>query len=459
MGIANRLTAVLVLSAFPAFAQGFPQGQVIPRAIVKEDATQSYALYLPSGYDPARRWPVIFIFEPLARGRLPVSLARQAAEKYGYVLVASNNAHNGPLGPQIDAGNAMWKDAHQRLALDPRRTYFAGFSGGSRLAVLFATLCKDCAAGVIASGAAFPTNLEVRSAPRFLYFGSFGDEDFNFPEYVEIEPKLRKAGFTYHLRQFDGGHQWAPPEVWAEALEWFNLQAMKAASIPRDEKFINDSYSRALTTAASEPNDLAKFRGYEQAARDFIGLVDISDAQKHAAALQRMKTVKDLIRREERDVSEQRLLTAPLEAQIAALEDPERESGARLQLHRLFAELQSLANNEKNPHQLAASRARMQEIIHIYENGAQMIADKNYSGALRLYDILVGVNPRAPGAHVQKSRIYLLMNDRSKAIGEAQAAVKDGIDPDAFRDSEFDRIRTDPAFIALLNSLQPAPTE
>ena len=433
---------------------------VIKRVVTRSDPAQTYALYLPIAYEPAQHWPVLFILEPLARGPLPVSLMKAAAEKYGYILVASNNSRNGPFRPQMDAADAMWRDAHSRFSIDPKRTYFAGFSGGSRLAVLFASQCKGCAAGVAASGAAFPAGIEPKSTPRFLYFGAVGREDFNYPEYLQLEPELKDARFTYHLRRFDGAHEWAPADVWLEAFEWFNLQAMKSGALPKDNKFIADAYSRALLNAIAQKDDLEKLRAYSQAVTDFASLLDVSEPQRRSAELANSKTVKDLLRREHRDTEDQLRLAAPISEQLEALKDPTQRPAAMLQLRTLFDDLKKKARNDRDPQQLVARRVRTQEFIHAYEDGMQLIVDKDYANALLLYDVIIANAVVAPGAHLQKSKIYILEGDKTKALTEAHLAIKDGIDDsENFSDPEFSTLKSDPSFKALLDSLHPAKTE
>src|SRR5262249_61679317 len=82
------------------------------------DASQSYALYLPSKYTPERRWPIIYAFDPFARGKTAVEGYRAAAEKYGYIVVGSNNAKNGPTRPEMAAAQAMWNDNHHHPSQD-----------------------------------------------------------------------------------------------------------------------------------------------------------------------------------------------------------------------------------------------------------------------------------------------------------------------------------------------------
>ena len=165
-----RLSVMVVLLAHSAaYAQidSIPKGQIVERIEALNDSTQSYALYLPSNYTPDRKWPILYAFDPGARGRVPVERFKEAAEKYGWIVVGSNNSRNGPWELAVNAWNAMQKDTHQRFAIDDERLYATGFSGGARVAVRIAVACK-CLAGVMGNGAGFPVGL----APSLeMHFG------------------------------------------------------------------------------------------------------------------------------------------------------------------------------------------------------------------------------------------------------------------------------------------------
>ncbi|HYN02745.1 MAG TPA: hypothetical protein VE359_09900, partial [Vicinamibacteria bacterium] len=128
-----------------------PTGQVVDSVVCLRDPSQSYALYLPKGYRPDRQWPVLYAFDPAARGRVPVVLFQEAAERLGYVVVGSNNSRNGPAEPVFKAIEAAWIDTHDRFAVDPRRIYTTGMSGGTFPAL---TLGAQRAGGVIACAGA-----------------------------------------------------------------------------------------------------------------------------------------------------------------------------------------------------------------------------------------------------------------------------------------------------------------
>src|SRR5215470_9939348 len=130
------------------------QGKTIERVVCSKNAEQSYALYVPSNYSPDHSWPVVFAFDPGARGKIPVELMKDAAERYGYIVLGSNNSRNGPWKPEAEAADAMLQDAQARFNVDLKRIYFAGLSGGARVASQLAQFCK-CSAGVLLSGAGF----------------------------------------------------------------------------------------------------------------------------------------------------------------------------------------------------------------------------------------------------------------------------------------------------------------
>src|SRR5262249_14941859 len=109
-----------------------PVGTVIPSITCDANSKQTYALYLPSNISPKRTWPIIYVFDPGARGPFAVETIRAAAEKYGYIVAASNNSHNGPLGGFSEAAEAMWRDTQMKLPVDEHRRYTAGMSGGAR---------------------------------------------------------------------------------------------------------------------------------------------------------------------------------------------------------------------------------------------------------------------------------------------------------------------------------------
>jgi len=296
-------------------AEELPRGRVVERVATLKDPSQTYALYLPSDYTPGRRRPVLYCFDPIARGAVPVKLFAEAAERFGWVVAGSNNSRNGPLKPSLDAAGAMIEDVQTRLSVDGARTYTTGFSGGARQAILLDFLCKHCLAGVIAASAGYPINFKPEAPVTFALFGTAGTDDFNFPEVKTLDAEFSRLGAAHRFENFEGGHAWPPPELAAAAVEWMELQALKSGLRQKDEAFTAGVWGRRLEEARrleGESKSYAAYRAYESLAADFRGLRDTAEADGRLAALGASKEVKAALRDEAEQSSRQRQLVGEL---------------------------------------------------------------------------------------------------------------------------------------------------
>jgi predicted esterase len=243
------------------------------------------ALFVPADYTPSRPWPVIFAFDPGGRGRTPVERYQAAAERYGYIVVGSNNSRNGSTEiPRILA--AMTNDVASRLAVDPRRVYLAGMSGGARVALGIALASKEIA-GVIASSAGYPDSRARKTLP-FPLFATAGTEDFN---HLEMRRLDRELTTPHRLVIFNGGHVWLSSELAMEAVEWMEVHAMKTGLRGRDDAAI-DRLLAARMAAVGAGVETDTFRRVRAIADDFEGLRDVSALARRAAELGRDKGIR-----------------------------------------------------------------------------------------------------------------------------------------------------------------------
>ncbi len=202
--ITALLPLVLAFAVIQSLAEELPTGKILEKIVCKADANESYALYLPSNYTPQKTWPILYAFDAGARGSLPVKRFKEAAEKYGYIVAGSNNSRNGPNEPILAAVNAVFRDTQDRLALDDRRIYVAGFSGGARVAVSVGNSLKGRVAGVIGCGAGFPPEITPSASSPFVYFGTTGTDDFNNPEMKELDQALAEEDGDDQADHYEG---------------------------------------------------------------------------------------------------------------------------------------------------------------------------------------------------------------------------------------------------------------
>ena len=326
-----------LLPASAAFAQDLVAGQIIDRVTCAADPSQSYALFVPAGYTASRAWPVIFAFDPGARGRTPVERYQAAAQRFGYIVVGSNNSRNYSTEiARILA--AMTTDVSARLAIDPKRVYLAGMSGGARVALGIGMASKDIA-GVVASSAGYPDNLVRKSLP-FPVFATAGTDDFN---HLEMRRFDRALTTPHRLAVFSGGHVWLSSELAVQAIEWMELHAMKSGLKAHDDAQI-DRMLASRIEAAGTAADKDTYRALQAIAEDFEGLRDVSAIARRAAELGRDKGVRAALERENDDDKREENILRNMASLTDRLSSDDRVT-ALSQLRKRWSELSAQAKN------------------------------------------------------------------------------------------------------------------
>lgn len=286
------LPVALLLALSLTRGQGLPSGQVIASVQATAHADQTYALYLPANYTPARAWPLILAFDPGGRGQVPVERYQAAAEHYGFVVAGSNNSRN--YSRENDtAVVSMASDVMARVHIDERRVYTAGMSGGARVA-LGTALASTGIAGVIASSAGYPDAMPRERVP-FVIFATAGTEDFNHLEMRRLDAKLTSP---HRLVIFEGGHTWLSSALAIEAVEWMEVQAMRAGIKPRDDEELATIFAKRQAAVRAIAAPAAELVALRSLLADFAGLADLSAESARAATLERDRDVAATLRAE-----------------------------------------------------------------------------------------------------------------------------------------------------------------
>jgi poly(3-hydroxybutyrate) depolymerase len=323
-----------------ASAQELPRGRIVDDVQCQHDASQRYALYLPSYFTVSREWPLILAFDSGGRGRDGVERYRAAAEKYGYVLAGSNNSHNGPWEVGLDAAAAMIKDVRQRFSIDAKRIYTAGLSGGARVAIMVAQNSPEIA-GVLASSAGYST--AFHQSERFPFFGTAGTEDFNHRELRAVD---RQMTSPHRVEFFEGGHVWLPVEMAIRGVEWMEIQAMKTGRRPKQESLIAELFSTRVAGANSQANSLARLRALRQIAADFEGLRDVTPIIAAATVLERRQDVAAALEAEQADEALESRVSNEIDLLLRELAWPERADSALVSLTSFVTSLLEVARQD-----------------------------------------------------------------------------------------------------------------
>jgi len=410
---------------------GYTKGQVIDSVPVAGTNTDSYALYLPKTFNPGVASPVVFIFDPAARGPLAAKVFRRVADIYGYILVASNNSRNGPYDANFTIADNLFNTVLSDFKIDPKRIYTAGFSGGARLALTIA-LRSGQIQGVIACGAGFSSS-GITLDPTFSYAAIVGTKDFNYSELQKTDSWLKKLHFPHVVFEFEIEHQWPFPEQLEQAFRWLQLEAYRKGLALKYSSDIRQSYQdfyQAARQAGQANNLLLAERDYECLIRNFAGYYTMDSLQAQVTRIRNLKeyriqkqsweeslvTENDLIAKYTREFEDDLENGTPdsrkWEKYLTRLKAKYAQDTLYKQdmLHRVLSALSALAFEEASYRKDELSRE--QQIF--------------------CYDICILSNPGQLYSYLRQMENYLSKGDKDMAMHYLEALIQSG-----YRDFDY----------------------
>lgn len=402
-----------------------------------EAPDQAYALYLPSTYTPERKWPILYAFDARGQGKRVAELFQRAAEKYGWIVAsswstASDVGGERPMEGNFAAMRALWADTHARFAIDDTRVYAAGYSGTVRFACILALTAPGSIAGIIGASAGFPMGTVPKKDNPFVFFGTYGDRDFNYYELRDLDRTMASLAIPHRIEGFAGTHEWPPAEIATRAVGWMEVQAMKKGLREKSPSIIEAEWAadreRARSQASARPDDA--LHQWSAMAIDYAGLRDVSEAEREAAALAASPaTQKALREREERDRRDKEILAAA--PGILARSNPGGEpvTAAQIAAALKIPELRKRSQSADVEESLSAKR-----ILNTY-NGQTMfylpqsfLEKKEYDRAIFMLSVGAEIRPEAPGPWVEIAAVHARKGKagHKKALEALRVAVDKG---------------------------------
>lgn len=425
-------------------APTLPQGEVLAQVACAADASQTYALYVPRSFDPAQKSPVLFCFDPGARGRVPVDRFKEAAEKFGWIVAGSNNSRNGSWEANAAAIKAMVGDVTRHLPIDPKRLYVAGLSGGARVACQIAL--GGLAQGVIACSAGFPASETPRKI-GFAFFGTAGQTDFNHRELRRVDRELEDRKAVHRVVIFDGGHEWLPAALALDALAWLELHAMRTGLRPADPAWVEAQFA-ARTAAVPAAPAVETWRALQAVAADFKGLTAIEALDQRARELAGSREVRAALKAERSaDAKEESLIEELLSAAY---------EGTPSMVERTIVDLQAKAKGSDVAARVMATRVIQAVASNCSEAAREAQRENDHERAASLLELAVRLRPERTRVYLDLARARALQGDRKATLAALERAAAAGFkDATAVeREKAFDRWRSEPAFQAVLERLR-----
>ena len=438
----------LLVLANPLSAAEELRGRVLEKVACAADPSQSYALYLPSGYSPDKKWPVIYCFDPGARGKAPVERLRAAAEKYGYIVAGSNVSRNGPWENNFKAIQAMSRDVGAHFAVESGRIYSAGLSGGARVAVQIAL--EGYSKGVIACSAGFPGEVPGRVA--FPVFGTAGAEDMNYHELKALDVALEERKAAHRIVIFDGGHEWASAALMTEGVEWLELQAMKAGTLAKDPAVIGAIW-RARLAGLPRAATLERWRELKSVAADFKGLTDTAAVESEMKTIGAARETKEALKVERTLMARER----DLDAKLADLTDARASEKAKF-----AAEIRVRADVAADSPERRMVRRRLASYqASVRENVRGLWEDSRYEEAASMLELAVLLRPGQSRTLFDLARARAFARDPKRALEALRQAGAAGFSDATRAEAEpaFAKVKGDPAFWEILAEMRNNPPE
>jgi hypothetical protein len=414
------------------------------------DATNSYALYLPSAYSPAKRWPLLLVFDPFARGEVSVKLFHEAAEKYGFIVVGSNNSRN--FADPSTAIRVLWADVKEHYAIDPRRIYTAGLSGGARVASTVALACRNCIAGVIANSAGLPNGATPPGPEVSDWFLVAGTTDFNYPEQLHLKETFDARKVVSRLVVFDGPHNWMPKEFAERALAWLQLRAMVKRIAPPDKEFIAQQFEIRLAEAQAEQKSgdvLAAERGYREIAQDFSAFLDVKPQMALAKSLAESGEFRKARKNEKAALDLQDEVTKKIGNLVAGInQSPDDRTAFTSQLESAVNDAYRDKKESSSPwRRQAIERGLASAFAYAVESGQQAMLKKDFVSARSMFQAGEIIQPESAWVSYLVATSQAELGQKKPAIQELKKAMEKGMTSvKALDDPAFDRIRNEAEF-------------
>lgn len=196
--------------------------------IVQE--TYHYALYIPRDYDDHdRRYPVMFLASPTGDAEMGALEETLADDRWLAVMLVESRNGSPDWLPNFECA---FDDVAARARVQPGAMFCSGFSGAARACSAYPALRPGFRGMILQSaGPQGGRGFMTAGNEDMTIHGVFGTLDSNFHHARRMRLFL-PGRVALSIEIFEGGHEWAPPETMARALDWVLEKAL--AERPRD---------------------------------------------------------------------------------------------------------------------------------------------------------------------------------------------------------------------------------
>jgi predicted peptidase len=218
----SKIRIIVLLLAIIFLAQAF----LVNAANVIDKS--EYILYVPSGVDPAQKYPLVIAFSPSADAQLMINTWKKVAEDYKWIIFSSKEFRNG-IDPTLIYSRieSILKDPSFIWPIDKSKIIATGLSGGGMGSHFFVCFYPGLINAVVINTGMmdeqFVSRNDIYPKNKIAVFLA-SPTDFRYQEMKRDKNFLESVGWKTKWIEFEGGHVLAPEATYQEAAGWLQEQ-------------------------------------------------------------------------------------------------------------------------------------------------------------------------------------------------------------------------------------------
>jgi len=245
--------------------------------------------------------------------------------------------------------------------------------------------------------------------------------DFNYGELAELDTQIESMGFRHFFQRFEGKHQWAPAEVWQQALAWAALLEMKDGLRERDKGFVSTELARASERLSKRQETNEFYFGWAETRATialFDGLADTVALENQLAALTKNPAVRVGAKQEKTDIEQQHALEDGI---LRILESIGGGGGDQLTLAaEASTRIRQLRDDARNEHRLQRRRVLERALGGVFvsamETGTSILKRGDAHTATRFFEIGAIAAPESAWPHFSLAKCHAITGDRKALL-------------------------------------------
>lgn len=424
------LASAFIISSCNNGAKTEPFTANIEKCACAADTSVHYSAYVPQA--DGQKLPVIIFFDPHAQGQIPVKEYAQLASEYKYLLIGSNDLHNGQSASQTsNIVSALLNEAVSQRNADEKRIYLCGFSGGAKVAMMYGMSLPEIK-GVVACGGSIAPSVKRDSA--FCFVGMVGNKDFNYLDMQQTLAQFSKMNTPFTSVVFDGKHEWPAANDFRNAFIALEVNAMHTGVKPADMDWLKTVYN-AMSDSANNSmasGNYAKASEYIGRIQGWYGSVNndirlsafLSNLNSNYVYQNYLNKIQNLAVKEVnlRGQFINSVETRDLEWWKSEIENFKK----------------SIASNDE---QVSLTSQRLMAYLSMmsFSLASNEISSNNAESAYKRLQIYEMVDPDNTDVYLLYARYYLMINDREQMVANYKKAVDMGF-------ADYDQYASDPSW-------------